>query len=282
MSRFAYADVGPPAPPLDLDVRDFSVEGDKALGRRFVLLTPKHLGAEEKVPLLVLLHGLGETTDERMGAYAWLERYGLGTAYDRLRRPPVARISKSGYFSDVRVAAVNAELAQRPFKGLAIACPFTPNVQKMSRGPALDGYARWICEVVIPRARREAPVLAGAAHTGLDGVSLGGYVGLEVFLRRPEVFGAWGGVQAAIMSYMAEGYASKLAAVAASASSPRPIHLETSEADPYREANELLARSLAKKGAKADLLVLPGHHNQPWLREAGTLEMLLWHDRSLR
>jgi len=31
-----------------------------------------------------------------------------------------------------------------------------------------------------------------------------------------------------------------------------------------------------------DLLVLPGWHDQPWLREAGTLEMLLWHDRALR
>lgn len=280
--RRALAEPALPTPPLDLDVRDFRVEGDKALGRRFVLLTPKHLGADEKVPLLVLLHGLGETTDERLGAFAWLERYGLGTAYDRLRRPPVARISKHGYFPDPLLAAVNAELAQRPFKGLAIACPFTPNVQKMARGAALDGYTRWLCEVVIPRARREAPVIADAAHTGLDGVSLGGYIGFEVFSRRPEMFGAWGGVQAAIMTYMAEGYASKLASIAASSSTPPHIHLETSEADPYREANELLAKLLAKKSVKADLLVLPGHHNQPFLREAGTLEMLRWHDRRLR
>ena len=29
-----------------------------------------------------------------------------------------------------------------------------------------------------------------------------------------------------------------------------------------------------------DLQILPGPHDQPWLRESGALEMLLWHDRS--
>jgi len=256
------------------------VEGDKALGRRFVLLVPKHLAKGEKVPLLVLLHGLGETIDERMGAYAWLERYGLGTAYQRLRRPPVKRTSKRADWTDARVAEVNAELTAKPFRGMAIACPFTPNVQKMNRDSALDGYARWLCDVVIPRARKEAPVLDGAANTSLDGCSLGGYIGLEVFLRRPEVFGAWGGVQSAIMPYRAESYASRLAAIATK-SSPRPLrlHIETSAADPFREGNELLSSLLLKKGVPNDLLVLPGPHDQPWLRESGSLEMLLWHAR---
>jgi hypothetical protein len=30
------------------------------------------------------------------------------------------------------------------------------------------------------------------------------------------------------------------------------------------------------------LRVLPGPHDQPWLREAGTIEMLHWHDRRPR
>jgi pimeloyl-ACP methyl ester carboxylesterase len=267
----------PPA-PADLEIRDISIEG---IGRRFVLLVPRHLAKDERVPLLILLHGLGETGDPRMGAYAWLERYGLGTAYDRLRRPPVQRTSKRADWTDERVREVNAALAARPFRGFCIACPYTLNVNK-SPSPArtLDEYAGWIADVVIPRVRREAPVIPDTAHTAIDGCSLGGYVGLEVFLRRPDLFASWGGVQSAFGAHRAAGYADRIEKALAS-QAPRSIrlHLETSSGDPFREGNALLSSLLTKKGIANELRILPGPHDQPWLRESGTLEMLLWHDR---
>lgn len=264
--------------PADLEVRDISVPG---LGRRFVLLVPKHLAKGERVPLLILLHGLGETGDPRMGAFAWLERYGLGTAYDRLRRPPVERTSKRADWTDARVREVNASLAARSFRGFVIACPYTLNVGKSPNpGKTLDDYTSWIADVVIPQARRDAPVIPDVAHTAIDGCSLGGYVGLEVFLRRPDLFAAWGGVQSAFGAHRAAGYADRIER-ALSSQAPRSIrlHLETSAGDPFREGNERLSALLTKKGIANDLLVLPGPHDQPWLRESGTLEMLLWHDR---
>lgn len=277
--RRASAEAAPAWAPKDLDLRDIQVPGDRALGRRFALLVPRHLAAGEKVPLLVLLHGLGETGDERMGAMAWVERYGLGTAYDRLRRPPLARTSRRADWTDARLAEVNSALAARPFRGFAIACPYTPNVYKApSPGAALDGYARWIADVVVPRARAVAPVEEGAARTALDGCSLGGYVGLEVFLRRPEVFGAWGGVQAAFGAHRVPGFADRMARALAAAG-PRPLHLLSSAGDPFRDSNAALAAALAKKGVPCAHRVIPGPHDQPWLREAGTIEMLLWHDR---
>ena len=154
----------------------------------------------------------------------------------------------------------------------------TPNVAKLANpASALDRYASWLVDVMLPRARKEAPVFGDAAHTHLDGCSMGGFVGLEVFLRRPDVFGAWGGVQSAFGAPRAAGYADRLAQVVRK--TPRPIHLETSEQDPFRAANELLSAELKRRGVPHELLVLPGPHDQPWLREAGTLEMLLWHDR---
>jgi poly(3-hydroxybutyrate) depolymerase len=267
----------PPA-PADLEVRDISIEG---IGRRFVLLVPRHLARDERVPLLILLHGLGETGDPRMGAYAWLERYGLGTAYDRLRRPPVQRTSKRADWTDERVREVNAALTARPFRGFCIACPYTLNVNKSpSPTRTLDEYAGWIADVVIPRVRREAPVIPDTAHTAIDGCSLGGYVGLEVFLRRPDLFASWGGVQSAFGAHRAAGYADRIEKALAS-QAPRSIrlHLETSSGDPFREGNALLSSLLTKKGIANDLRILPGPHDQPWLRESGTLEMLLWHDR---
>jgi hypothetical protein len=279
----ASADGVQPRTPPDFTVVDVDAGGDRRIATRFALFVPNHLSKDERVPLLVLLHGLGETGDPTLGVYAWVERYGLGTAYARLRRPPVARATRAGnLWSDARLAEINATLAAQPFRGMAVACPYTPNVARLPNPEAaLDAYAAWIADTVIPRARKEAPVIPDAAHTALDGVSLGGYVGVEVFLRRPEAFAAWGGVQSAVNAVRIVSYADRLAAALGKA--PRTsIHLETSEADPFREVNTALAALLKKRGVPNDFVVLPGQHDQVFLREAGTLEMLLWHDRRLR
>jgi hypothetical protein len=264
--------------PLDLDVRDLRVEGDRALGRRFLLLTPNYVPRGTRVPLLVLLHGLGETIDETLGVRAWLDRYGLGTSFERLRRPPVVRTSKPKLLSDERAAALNADLMRAPFEGFAIACPFTP---KIPRAPEFDAYATWIVEIVLPRARAEAPILADERQVAIDGCSLGGFVGMEVFMRYPKAFGAWGGVQAAVSEPAAPLYAERLAGALRDAGT-RPIHIETSTEDVFRKGNEKLAAELERRGVSSDLLVIPGWHDQPWLSEAGTIEMLLWHDRRFR
>lgn len=287
-ARQALADELASRTPPDFTVLDLDVGGDLKLATRFTLFVPNHLARDERVPLLVLLHGLGETGDPGLGVHAWVERYGLGTAYARLRRPPVGRTGRQlGLLPDARLAEINASLAAQPFRGMAIACPYTPNVGKLpAPEAALDAYAAWITDVVIPRARKEAPVLADAAHTAIDGVSLGGYIGLEVFLRRREAFAAWGGVQSAVNAVRLAGYADKLAAALATAppgsGTRTSLHLETTEADPFRATNTALAALLTKKGVPNDLVVLPGQHDQVFLREAGTLEMLLWHDRRLR
>jgi enterochelin esterase-like enzyme len=265
----------------DLVVRDVTSAPWRGTPRRYVLLLPAHLGPNERVPLLVLLHGLAETVDAKLGAYAWLERYGVGTAYDRLRRAPLEKTNRRGDWTDARLAEVNASLATEPFRGMALVCPFTPNVYKSANATAeLDALAAWLCDEVVPACQADAPVVADPAHTGLDGCSLGGYVGLEVFLRRPEAFGAWGGVQSAISEAGAPGYADRLAKALARVG-PRKLHVESSTQDPYRGANELLAKALGQRKVTCELRVSPGPHDQPWLRETGTAEMLLFHDRAL-
>lgn len=282
------ADVLASRTPPDLRVVDLALEGDKRLATRVAIFAPNHLAPDEKVPLLVLLHGLGETWNQGVGAFAWVERYGLGTAYARLRRPPVTRTSRQvSLLPDARLAALNASLAALPFRGLAIACPYTPNVVKQpDPAAALDTYASWIADVVVPRARKEAPVIADAAHTYLDGVSLGGYLGIEVFLRRPDAFGALGCVQSAMSPLKVPAYAEKLAAIhAAAVKAGRPpptFHIETTESDPMLGLNRALSDELTRRGVANDFVVLPGSHDQTFLREAGSMEMLLWHDRRPR
>jgi enterochelin esterase-like enzyme len=243
----ARADVDPGWRPSELDVREFSVQG--SLSRRFVLGVPRHLGPGDRVPLLVLLHGLGETGDERMGAWAWFERYGLGTSYDRLRASP-------------------------SFRGLVLACPYMPNLSGGDAG-ALDEYARWIALTVVPRARREAPALDTMRATYLAGCSLGGYLSLEVLLRQPETFGSWGGVQSALGEGAAARNAERLAATTARVG-PRDLLIETSRGDPFRAGNEALAHALTRAALPNTFVELPGPHDQPWLRQHGTAAMLEW------
>jgi enterochelin esterase-like enzyme len=243
------ADVDPGWHPRELEIREVVVEGD--VSRRFALGVPRHLAAGERVPLLVLLHGLGETGDERMGAWAWFERYGLGTSYDRLR-------------------------TAASFRGLALACPYMPNLP-VAQPAAFDAYARWIVSTVLPRARREGPVFDTPRATYLGGCSLGGHFSLEVLLRHPEAFGAWGGVQTAIREGAAARYAARLAAMAQQVG-PCELLVETSTGDPFREGNEALARALTRSAVANTFVELPGPHDQRWLRESGTARMLAWFD----
>lgn len=259
------------------DVRTLEIPGE-TLARRCRLLVPREGAKPGRV--LVLLHGLGETKSEALGLAAWGERYGLCEAHGRLLRPPVRRVLDDAvYLTDARIEELERELQRNPYRGFAVACPFTPNVFRAGPTPAvLDRYAAWLVEGVLPELERELGVKN--PRLGLDGVSLGGYAALEVFLRRPEAFATVGALQAAIRSEMADAYATRFERAFA-AHGRRPLRIATSSSDPGRAANEKLVERLAKKGISATLSVPPGPHDQRFLREAGTLELLLWHDRAL-
>jgi len=256
------------------DLRNLQLVDGTEGGRRFVLLQPRYLEPGRKLPLAVLLHGLGETGNERLGAYAWLEKYGLGSAWQRLKRAPIERTSARGEWTDARLAEVNAELLARPFRGMALVCPFMHNP---SGAADLEAYARWLEQSLLPRIRKEAPISADPAQTYLCGVSLGGYVSLEMLARLPHLFGAWAGVQTAIGTFAATGYAEKIASGWKGIA--HPMMLLTSTQDHWKASSEALAAAFQAKNLATTYRVVPGPHDQPWLREAGTIETLLWLDR---
>jgi enterochelin esterase-like enzyme len=271
----------------EVEVKDLVLEGDKSVATRMVLVSPKGLAKGTKVPLVVLLHGLGETGDQKLGAWAWVDRYGLVSCYERLRKDPIARTSKRGDFPDERVKAINQDLKTRAFGGLVIACPYTPNANKAANPTGtLDKYADWLETKVVPKARAEGPASTEPARTALGGCSMGGYIALEVFARKPAVFGALQLVQAAFGAHRAAHWAEKIETAlkkspAITGSAAARVHVLTSEGDTFKDANDALVKELKKRSVGVEQRVHPGPHDQPWLREVGTLETLLWHERRM-
>jgi hypothetical protein len=274
--RPARADAG-----AVLIAREVSVANPGKFGKKCLLLRPAHVPETDPLPLLVLFHGLGETGTEALGIRAWHDRYGLPQAYARLSAPPVGRtLVRERYLTDARLLELNRELVARPFEDVALVCPFTPNVFKQHpSAPFLDRYADYVEQALMPAVQAATPILSGAPHTGLSGVSLGGYVALEVFLRKYQLFTALGCVQAALSSAAAEHYAQRLAEL--STHGPRAVQLVTSSFDPFRDASLRLSERLAAHGVSSTLLCPNGPHDQRFLREVGTLEMLLFQARAV-
>jgi len=280
LSLLAASGSGAQSAPLG--VRELALPNPGRFGRKCLLLRPTRADETEPLPLLVLFHGLAETSRESLGIRAWFDRYGLPEAYARLSAPPVERtLPRERYLTDERLLELNQELHERPFPDVAMVCPFTPNVFKQHpSAPVLDRYADYIEQTVLPAVRAATPVLTGPGHCGVSGVSLGGYVALELFLRKPESFAALSGVQPALSVAAVESYLRRFAALP-SLDVPRRLQFLTSTLDPFRDASLRLARRLVERGLTVTSSCPVGPHDQRFLREVGTLEMLLFQARAL-
>lgn len=278
-SLAAPARAGEPGP---LSLRELVLPKPGKFGQKCLLLRPARAPESALLPLLVLFHGLGETGSEALGIRAWFDRYGLPDAYARLSSPPIERtLPRERYLTDARLTELNRELSARPFPDVALVCPFTPNVfKKHPSAPFLDSYADYIEQTLLPAVREATPILAGAEHCGVAGVSLGGYVALEVFLRKSALFGALSGVQPAFSVAAVERYAQRLAALKTPRQEPR-IQFVTSTLDPFRDATQRLAKRLVERDVAVTSSCPTGPHDQRFLREVGTLEMLLFQARSV-
>jgi predicted esterase len=263
------------------DIEEIAVPGGRGLGKSVLVAMPRGPSADGSLPVLVLLHGLGETRDERAGLFAWVGPYGLSRAWERLQHPPLVR-ERESYLAEPELDALNQSLSARPFQGPVVVCPFMPNPYAGGgSGNRLERYAKALEQEMLPAVReRVSAASREPAHTGIAGVSLGGAVALEVFVRKPRLFATLGTVQGAYGVNLGALFARRI--VEAESVPGRAVYVSTSHGDPYRAANERLARELEQRGMPTRLSVRKGPHSQAWLIEIGSLELLLWHDRALR
>jgi len=283
-SRSERASGGPPPPPMaSLNVRLLEWDlGMQPWGpARAVVVVPTWGGNNTLFPVLVALHGRGESLKPALeGAYGWPRDYAMVRAIDRLRAPPLREADYEGFVDPDRLADTNASLAARPFRGLVVVCPWLPDVHPAATAD-LAAYTHFVLDVLLPRVRRDTPALQGAESTGIDGVSLGGITALRIGLTCPEAFGAVGGIQPAISDGRQNAEWISLAQAARAVRPAMNLRLLTSHDDYFREPIIGLSAAWRAAGVSHDFVEVPGPHDYVFNRGPGSIELLLWHDRGL-
>ena len=245
---------------------------------RVVVVLPDPLPTDRKLRTVIALHGRGESLKAPAeGAMGWPRDYALTRAYERVCNPPLTSADFEGLVEVAHLEAVNRRLAERRFGGLAILCPYLPDIDPFD-SEKLASYGRYLVDEVLGRAKRELPIFGTTESVGIDGVSHGGIVAWLVGLARTDVFAAVGALQPAFSPDKISGLV-KLAS-AARAKLPK-LRLTTSHDDYFRAQVSELSASLDAAGVVHDFSDLPGPHDYAFNRGPGSMELLLWHDRVL-
>jgi iron(III)-salmochelin esterase len=267
------------AAPNGLRVIEWSFASDASESTRAAVVLPPS-GPRDKFPVLVALHGRGEARKGPvLGALGWPRDYALTRAIKRLGAPPLTTEDFEGFVEPKRLAEHNKKLGTNPYKGLVVLCPYLPDLDLKSP-LALRDYGDFVKHVLLPRARRELPVLASASATGIDGVSLGGAVALRVGLEHPEEFACVGSLQAAIDDPQIPELVDALRLARAKAPGLK-LRLLTSDKDYFRRVVTATSQAMHAGRLDHDYLLVPGPHDYPFNRGPGALEMLMWHDTLL-
>lgn len=272
----------PVAAATPLRSQRFSIDAANGRHEQALALWAPPTRADEQLPIVIAFHGMGESKlGPARGYAAWVERYGLARAYDALLAPPVTAEAFGGLVRERELSSLNGELRAHAFRGVLAVGVYTPDLLARAEDPeALEHYASWVAEVLVPRIRQALPIASREPRkVGVDGVSLGGMVALEVGLRHPKVFAAVGSMQPAI-----RGREAQLADLAARARAVERQHIRllSSDADPLLPVTRTLSSELRKRRVGHQLLVTPGGHDYAFNRGPGAIELLHFHDRALR
>ncbi len=230
--------------------------------------------ARGPLPVLVALHGAGEARRGRgRGHLGWPRDYALGDAFAALLR---GRLRSSDYGEMVGEAHLrrrNRALRSRAFAGMVVVAPYTPNLlPEPVHAPSIVAYGDWIAGALLAAVRERVEV-ASSSVAGIDGVSLGGRMALEVGLTHRDAFASVGAIQPAI-----RGHVPEIAALLDAERAPA-LRLLSSEADPFLTATRELSE--AWTSTPHELLVLPGPHDYSFNRGPGSIELLFFHERAL-
>jgi len=263
-----------PREPRSVEVLDWTFPSEFGGPKRASIVVPRPIPEGTKLPVLVALHGLGETIDPVTGANGWPKSYALTQAYERMLAPPLTDADFQGLVTKERLVEINDDLGKRALGGVIVACPYLP--KDIGGGTPMELYAEWLVKRLLPRVRAELPA---SSATGIDGVSLGGWSAIRIAMIKPQVFNVVGALQPAIVDAPQVEWATQLLAQHLGS---RPFRFVTSTEDMYRYTLTELDKRLREKNIPHEFAITPGPHDYPFNKGPGSIEMLLWHDRKLR
>lgn len=257
---------------------------DTAFGPSQVVVTvPKNATAQNRMPVLIALHGQGESRKKpSLGARGWPDDYKMLRAFGRLASPPLRATDFRGMVTDKRLDMLNTALKKQPYRGIITVCPYLPDrfrAETLYKEAA--EYGKFLVNTVLPRVYKETPALGAASSTGIDGVSLGGRVSLTVGLTHPEAFGAVGGIQAAFRRSQTKEIA-ELAEQAKTRNPKLNLRIMSSEKDRFLKVTRLLSAELTNRKVPHQMDIVKGNHSYEFNRGPGVYEMLIYYDRVLR
>lgn len=242
-------------------------------GEEVLVLLPEGVHAPGSLSVIVALHGRGEAVrGPQRGVRGWLDDYALERAFVAFARGRVTSSHVAEMATDAQLRQMGRLLHGHPFRDVAVVMPYTPDLGgEVPGSPAIRAYGAWLVDVMLPAVRRALPALsAESARTGIDGVSLGGMLALDVGLRRPDAFGSVGGIQPAVRG--------RLEAYAPLATTATPcLRLASSAEDPFLRATRELSGAWRARGIAHELVEYRGPHGYSFNRGPGSVELLRFH-----
>lgn len=234
---------------------------------------------DERLPVLFVLHGRGEAVKgPERGVRAFLDDYRLERVWAWLETGTSAPLPDASITDGYR-KVVQRKLEARRFRGMIVVMPYLPDRFKATEAFAnAKPYADVLRETAI-RLRRSFPVAAGIERWALDGISLGGRVALLSGPELTDVFGAIGGVQAAIDEREFDTLLEHL--TTQPGTNTQRLFLATSEQDYYRSVLHTFHERLTRDQLPHTFTLLPGDHSYSFNRGPGLTYLLLTYDALL-
>ena len=268
----------------DTRVEEWELADQSQTPTRIAVLIPKAAVAAtdaslKKYPVLIALHGRGEALKKPPdGALGWAKDYDLLLALRRIEHPPLTDSDFQGFSDPSRLRKMNEALTSRAYGGMIVVCPYLPDLD-LRQEAGMQLYGEYLVNMVLPLVRARLPASTSPKSTGIDGVSLGGAVGLFVGLTFAEVFGSVGGLQPAIQSADAELWAKRVHNARAK-NDTQTLRLLTSTKDYFREGIGRLSSILRSRKLVHEYLDVPGPHDYIFNRGPGAYELLYFHERA--
>lgn len=230
--------------------------------------------------MLVALHGRGEAgRGLDAGARGWRDDYDLDLVRERLEKGELAEADVHAMLSDTRLASIRASLSASPWKGVVVACPYTP-IPSGHEPKDWAPFGSFLSHRLLPKVAEMKKGSVDSNATGIDGVSMGGRWALDLGFAMPEVWASVGALQPAIRVEEAATIADR--AASASEKRKQKIRLVSSAEDPFLEPTMALAKELEARKIEHQLIVTAGPHDYIWNRGPGSAELLVYHERVLR